>query len=77
MVDLASRADQFAGLSVTDGGEVQGLTEAVEAFRKSMPDLFARPAAPRSPDFGGGPRGAPAAPEADMNAIIRRATGRA
>jgi len=77
VVDLAARADQFSSLKVTDDGEVTGLAEAVEAFRKAMPDLFAKPAAPRGADFGGGPRGAPIGGGTDMNTLIRRAAGRA
>lgn len=77
LVDLASRSDQFTELRVTDAGAVQGLDAAIEAFRKATPELFAKPTAPRSPDFGGGPRGAPATDGTDMNTIIRRAAGRA
>lgn len=77
VLDLAVRADQFSGLKVTDDGEVAGLTEAVEAFRKTMPDLFAKPTAPRGADFGGGHRGTPVTGGQDMNTLIRRAAGRA
>lgn len=75
VADLATYAAQFRELKVTDAGEVLGLTEAVDALRKSAPDLFAKTPAPRVPDYGGGARGAPA-DSTDMNAIIRRAAGR-
>lgn len=71
VLDLASRADEFAALKVDDDGEVEGLTEAVEAFRKTMPDLFK--VAPR-PDFGGGPRGTTPTSAPSMNELLRAAT---
>lgn len=74
MVDLASRADEFASLKVSDDGEVEGLNTAVDAFKKAQPDLFKT----RQPgDAGLGPRGTPAAGGTDMNTLIRRAAGRA
>jgi hypothetical protein len=78
LIDLASRADGFAALKVSDQGEVQGLDEALEAFRKATPDLFAKAPAtpPRPADFGGGPRGTPATGGRDMNTLIRSAAGR-
>jgi hypothetical protein len=79
MLDLASKADEFAALKVNDEGEVQGLEQAIADFKKAMPDLFkAQPAAGgRAPDFGGGPRGSAPGANHDMNALIRRAAGRA
>ncbi len=78
LVDLASRSDEFASLKVNDEGEVEGLSAAVDAFRKAMPDLFASRTAPSRPADGGlGPRGAPATPGLDMNTLIRRSAGRA
>jgi hypothetical protein len=41
-VSLAARADEFGALKVTDDGEVDGLDDAVGAFKKAHPDLFAR-----------------------------------
>lgn len=77
MLDLAVRADQFAGLKVTDDGDIEGLDAAVADFKKAMPDLFkAAPAANGAPDFGGGPRGTPAGAGTDMNRLIRLAAGR-
>ena len=75
LVDLASRADQFASLKVTDDG-VEGLDGAVEAFRKATPELFAKPKATPG-DAGLGPRGTPAAGGTDLNTFIRREAGRA
>jgi hypothetical protein len=57
VLDLASRADEFAALKVNDEGEVQGLDEAVEAFKKATPDLFAKAPAPAA---AGGLRWRPA-----------------
>lgn len=78
MLDLASRADEFADLKVNDEGDVEGLTAAVDAFKKAAPDLFkpGTPGAGRAPDFGGGPRGTPASAGTDMNRLIRQAAGR-
>jgi hypothetical protein len=77
VLDLATRADEFASLKVNDEGAVEGLAGAVEAFKKAMPDLF-KPATPRPTGaaYGGGPQGAPATGGVDMNSIIRRAAGR-
>lgn len=80
LVDLASRADEFASLKVSDDGEVEGLNSAVDAFKKAQPDLFrTTTAAPRpgGGDSGLGPRGTPPGAGMDMNSIIRRAAGRA
>lgn len=75
LIDLASRADQFASLKVTEEGTVEGLDGAVEAFRKATPELFVKPK-PASGDAGLGPRGTPAVGGPDMNTIIRQASGR-
>lgn len=78
MLDLASRADEFVDLKVSDDGTVDGLAAAVEAFKKATPELFkVQPTGNRTPDFGGGPRGTPAGAGVDMNSLIRRAAGRA
>ena len=79
VLDLAAKADEFESLKVTDDGDVEGLDAAVEAFKKARPDLF-KPASGgngRAADFGGGPRGTPAAGGGDLNTFIRRAAGRA
>lgn len=77
LVDLAARADAFGALKVNEEGVVQGLDEAVKAFKDATPDLFAAKAPTRTADFGGGPRGTPAAGSQDINTLIRRAAGRA
>jgi len=45
IASLAARADEFDALKVSDDGEVEGLDEAIAAFKKSHGDLF-KPAAP-------------------------------
>lgn len=40
VLDLATKADEFAALEVTDDGEVTGLQAAIDGFKKSRPDLF-------------------------------------
>jgi hypothetical protein len=77
VLDLATKADEFAALKVTDDGEVTGLDAAVDAFKRARPDLFAARSAPRPGDAGLGPRGTPAAGGIDMNTAIRRMAGRA
>jgi len=79
VLDLAVRADEFAGLKVTDDGDVDGLQAAVDAFKKAKPDLFGKAGAGNgaAPDFGGGPRGTAAGAGTDVNSLIRRAAGRA
>lgn len=73
MIELAAKADDFSSLKVNDEGEVEGLSTALDAFRKKMPALFQPAARPTS--FDGGPRGTPASTN-DMNAVIRRMAGR-
>lgn len=41
LIDLAARADEFSVLKVNDKGEVEGVTEAVAALKKTRPSLFA------------------------------------
>ncbi len=79
LLDLAVNAAEFSSLKVTDGGDVEGLAEAVAAFKKAKPDLFAKATAGNgaAPDFGGGPRGTAAGGGSDVNSLIRRAAGRA
>jgi hypothetical protein len=55
LLDLAIRADEFAALEVDADGEVRGLDTAVDAFRKSHPDVFKAPVQVGSSD--GGTRG--------------------
>lgn len=74
LLDLAARADVFAELKVSDAGEVEGLTNAIKAFKESTPDLFPTQ---RPPDYGGGPRGSAANAGVDMNRLIREKAGRA
>jgi hypothetical protein len=57
LLDLAILADAFSGLKVTDEGEVEGLADAIKAFKAAKPDLFTRPAVPGTAD--GGTRGKP------------------
>jgi hypothetical protein len=77
LIEIASRADQFASLKVSDSGEVDGLDAAVDAFRKATPSLFARQQPRSTGDAGLGPRGSSSASSPDMNTLIRRAAGRA
>jgi len=76
LIELASRAEQFARLDVDEDGEVKGLDGALEAFKRTTPSVFVKPG-PKPTDSGLGPRGAPAASGSDMNTLIRRAAGRA
>jgi hypothetical protein len=57
LLDLAVGADAFAELKVTDEGEVEGLADAIKAFKAAKPDLFTRPPMPGTAD--GGTRGKP------------------
>jgi hypothetical protein len=59
VLDLAAKADEFGGLKVTDDGEVEGLDQAVAAFKASRADLF-KVGTVGSPDAGTGGRAAPA-----------------
>ncbi len=65
-IDLAAAAPAFGSLKLTERGEVEGLTDAVAAFKKDHPGLFATPAKP-VPGGGQGPRPA-AAPEDQIRA---------
>lgn len=56
---VAAQAREFAALKVNaDSGDVEGLSEAVEAFKQAHPTLFGAPQLQRPPtgDFGGGNR---------------------
>lgn len=52
VLDLAVKADAFAALKVSDAGEVEGLDEAVKAFKKGRADLFGKLASDGSSDGG-------------------------
>lgn len=56
LLDLATKADEFASLKVTDDGEVEGLAAAVTAFKKDHQDVFGarRPAGGADLGAGGG-----------------------
>lgn len=62
LVDLAVKADEFANVKVSDDGEVSGLEEAVAAFKKAHPDVFAKSAAPGPGSADQGPRGGTGTP---------------
>lgn len=55
---VAAQAREFGALKVNpDNGEVEGLAEAVEAFKSAHPTLFGAAAQPKpTQDFGGGSR---------------------
>lgn len=53
-VDLAIRAPEFDGVKVADDGTVDGLDEALTAFRKAHPDVFTKAPAGGSFDTGTG-----------------------
>lgn len=55
VIDLAVHANEFAGLKVDDSWSVEGLDEAIKAFKATKADLFTKPAIPGSAD--GGARG--------------------
>lgn len=52
VLDLATKADEFAALKVNDTGEVEGLADAIKAFKTAKADLFKAPVAPASADGG-------------------------
>lgn len=72
-VELAARAPEFASLKVRDLVEVEGMAEAVDAFKTAHPTLFSPRGFVGSADQGA--RGA--ATGQDMNFLLRRASGRA
>lgn len=76
LVDIASRAEQFASLKVTDEGQVEGIDGAVEAFKKATPSLFAPKSKPTPGASGLGPQGTPSPAGTDLNTWIRREAGR-
>lgn len=62
LLELAPRADHFAALKVTEDGSVEGIDEAIKAFKAAAPDAFKAPGvgAPAGPSGSadGGVRGA-------------------
>lgn len=46
LLDIVAKADEFGELTVTDDGGVEGLKDAVSAFKKANPDLFGVAATP-------------------------------
>jgi hypothetical protein len=52
VLDLAAKADEFSGLTVNDDGEVEGLAQAVAAFKTARADLFATKRPTGSADAG-------------------------
>lgn len=55
VLELATKDDRFTSLKVKDDGVVDGLEDAVKAFKAAQPDLFKAPATPGTAD--GGARG--------------------
>lgn len=77
LVDLAVRADEFTTLKVTEEGEVEGLAEAVAAFKKARPDVFGATNGTPAPGAGSadqGPRagGAPPAKAPNLQTALER-----
>lgn len=72
-LDLASAAQEFAGLKVTEAG-VDGLAEAVASFKTAHPALFAKPAAAIG-DVGGGVRGSSQGKSLDAQIAEAEAAG--
>lgn len=58
VMDLAVKADEFAALKVGDDGNVEGLDEAVKAFKGTRKDLFTKPGTDGSADGGARNNGA-------------------
>lgn len=54
VIDLASKAPEFAALTVKDDGTVEGLTEAVVMFKGTRGDLFKPAQAGGTADLGTG-----------------------
>lgn len=70
VIDLATKDDVFAELSVSDDGDVEGLDAAVAKLRKARPSLFGKTT---PPDFGGGNRGPTPTTPPSMNELLRAA----
>lgn len=69
LASLHAQGAQFASLRVTADNGTEGLTEAVEAFRKDYPELFGAQGSADGGVRGGAPR------SEGMNDLIRRAAG--
>lgn len=77
LATLAARGDEFAALKVSDSAQVEGLPEAVAAFREANKDLFRAappPSAPGSFDTGTGAGGRPAGKPTYTREQLRDAT---
>lgn len=70
LLDLATKDDVFADLSVTDEGDVDGLDAAIASLRKARPSLFTKVT---PGDFGGGNRGATPDAKPSMSDLLRAA----
>lgn len=68
VLDLAVKADEFLALKVTDDGDVEGLDEAVKAFKNTHKELFSKPASDGSAD--GGARDRSSGPAKDLDTAI-------
>jgi hypothetical protein len=55
LLDLAVKADDFAALTISDDGSLDGLEAALETFKKGHADLFTK--APANGSADGGSRG--------------------
>lgn len=78
LVELAAKADQFATLKVSDDGEVEGLEEAVKAFKTANPAVFPKAPAPPKPgsaDQGARGAGAPERATSLQGALEKRFAG--
>lgn len=57
LAGLAAKDDSFSALTVSDAGEVEGLADALGAFRKTHPDLFGKAGAAPTGSFDTGTGG--------------------
>jgi len=69
VLDLAAKDDVFSALSVSDGGDVEGVEPAVALLKKNRPSLFSK----TTGDFGGGNRGSTPPAQPTMNELLRAA----
>lgn len=69
-IDLAAKADEFGKLTINAEGEVEGLTEAVKAFKAARPDIFAVDPGDGSAD--GGSRGGGSTPAKTLEEALER-----
>jgi hypothetical protein len=68
VLDLAVNAAEFGTLKVTEDGEVEGLSQAVAAFKTARADLFKTAPVPGTADGGARPGGTP--PAKDLESAI-------